>query len=285
MGDPFATKVIGDVVVDGHWVDARHATLSFLDIGMQRGYGCFEALRSYGGRVFRLDRHISRLDASARKLFIGLPAPHILAGWVEGVAAAAGDCVVRLLITGGVDPGAPGTGSKVFVYAEPLVDLPDALRVMPLNAPWHPDGSVSELTGAKTLSYGPNLAASLKAQRAGFDDALLIGRSGSVLEGPTYGFAWVVAGVVETPALDLGILESITRGALLEVAAATGVPVETGRYPLARLLAADEVMALSTVKEVSPVSMVGDRQWAPGPVTARLSDGFSALVRAELALP
>ena len=190
---------------------------------------------------------------------------------------------MRVLATGGVDPANPGDNARVFVYAEPLPASSGPIRVLPVAAPWHPDGVMSELTGAKTLSYGPNLAASLAAQRAGYDDALLIGRSGSVLEGPTYGFAWVVDGVIETPSLDLGILASITRAALVEIAADLGVQLETGRYRLDRVVAADEVCALSTVKEVTPVVAVGETPMAPGPITERLADAFGALVAAETA--
>ncbi len=169
------------------------------------------------------------------------------------------------------------------MYAEPLPDEGGPVGLLPVDAPWHPDGAASELTGAKTLSYGPNLAASLTAQHAGYDDALLIGRSGSVLEGPTYGVAWVADGVLETPTLDLGILASITREAMLEVAAAQGLSVVEDRFPLDRMLAADEAIALSTVKEIMPIGRVGDRQWDPGPVTSRLAEGFDELVAAELA--
>lgn len=275
-------RVIGTVLVDGSPTDAAKASVSALDIGIQRGYGCFEALRAYGGRPFRSAGHVARLRASADKLAIPLPSADDLKAWIADRAAAGGDCVVRVLVTGGTDPTHPGTDSRVIVIAEEVPAVPAALRVLPVDAPWHADGVSSELTGAKTLSYGPNLAATLLARRAGFDDALLIGRSGSVLEGPTYGFAWVTDGVVETPSLDLGILASITRSALLEVADTAGIRLEAGRYSLERVLAADEVLALSTIKEIAPVMAVGDRDWDPGPVTAQLADAFSSLVKSEL---
>lgn len=283
MDGIIADRVIGDVLVDGQLLAPARATVSVLDIGMQRGFGCFEALRSYGGRPFRSWAHFERLVASADKLGIPAPDGSLVEGWIADRSAAGGDCVVRVYLTGGLDPARPGRGSTVVVYAEPLPDESGPVRLRPVDAPWHPDGVASELTGAKTLSYGPNLAASLTAQRAGYDDALLIGRSGSVLEGPTYGVAWVVDGVLETPTLDLGILASITREAMLEVASAQALPVVEGRFPLDRMLAADEAMALSTVKEIMPVGRVGDRQWNPGPVTSLLAEGFDELVAAELA--
>lgn len=283
MGDAPDGRVTGGVIVNGKLKEFAEASLSVLDIGMQRGYGCFEALRSYAGRPFRSGAHYDRLVASAGMLGISIPGGDLVEGWIADRSAAGGDCVVRVLVTGGLDPSRPGDDSRVIVYAEPLPDRSGPMRVLPRPAPWHPDGEFSELTGAKTLSYGPNLAASLAAQRAGFDDALLIGRSGSVLEGPTYGVAWITDGKIETPALDLGILASITRVAMLEVAAGAGIGASEGRYPLDRMLGADEVFALSTVKEIMPIIAVGDRTWEAGPITARLARGFTALVSRELA--
>jgi branched-subunit amino acid aminotransferase/4-amino-4-deoxychorismate lyase len=277
-----AGRVIGEVLVDGEPQAAAAASVSALDIGMQRGYGCFEALRAYGGTAFRAERHYERLAASARKLLMPEPDRELVLRSIADRSAAGRDCVIRVYYTGGLSPGRPGEGSRLIVYAEPLPADSGPLRVLPLAAPWHADGASSELTGAKTLSYGPNLAAGLAAQRAGFDDALLVGRSGSVLEGPTYGVGWVVDGVIETPSLDLGILESITRGAMLDVAAAKGIDVVEGRFPLERMLAADEALALSTIKEILPIGAVGERTWTRWPVTEALSAGFRSLVSREI---
>ena len=275
--------MIGGVLIDGEMIPAIDASLSVLDVGLLRGYGCFEALRSYDGRPFRSGAHVDRLRASAGLLDIELPDDRLLDEWIADRSAAGGNCVVKVVVTGGVDPLRPGTDTHVIAFAEPIPHMGVSLRALPVAAPWHADGLFSELTGAKTLSYGPNVAASLAAQRAGFDDALLIGRSGTVLEGPTYGVGWVVDGVVETPALDLGILASITRAAMLEVAADAGVSVIEGRFLIDRLFEAQEVFALSTVKEIMPISSVGDREWPAGPVTGRLAARFSTLVGAELA--
>lgn len=275
-------RVVGRVLVDGDLCEPGDAAISVFDVGLQRGFGCFEALRSYDGKPFRAADHVRRLAASAYKLGIPLPDTNRIIDWILDRSAAGGDCAIRVIVSGGLDPVRPGMGSRVIVYAEPLPRGRGPLRVLPLDAPWHPDGAASELTGAKTLSYGPNLAATLAARRAGFDDALLVGRSGSVLEGPTYGVAWAKDGVLETPSLDLGILASITRASVLEVAATLDISVLEGRFRLKRVLGADEVFALSTLKEVIPVAIVGDREFAAGPMAAALGRGFSALVAAEL---
>jgi branched-subunit amino acid aminotransferase/4-amino-4-deoxychorismate lyase len=149
--------------------------------------------------------------------------------------------------------------------SHPLPPALGALRLLPVAAPWHPAGRPWELAGVKSISYAPNLAASRRAAAAGFDDAVLVGDGGVVLEGPTFSVGWVSGGVLRTPSLDLGILESITRRVVMELA-----PLEEVVAGIDDLLAADEVFAMSTLKEVTPVVAVGDRTVGPGPVTARL---------------
>ena len=274
---------IGDVILDGTAVPAEAAVISVFDIGLQRGYGCFEAMRSYDGRIVRLDEHLRRLAGSAERMGIPLPERADLARWCRDRAEAAGDGVVRLLVSGGTDLATPGFESRVVVFAEQLADLPEILSVQVRPAPWHPDGRSSELTGAKTLSYGPNVAAGMAARREGFDDALLVGRSGAVLEGPTYSVAWVVDGTLDTPALDLGVLPSITRSAALEIAAASSIPVREGSFPLDVVLAADEVLAMSTLREIRPIGRVDGRVFSVGSVTQELMAGFRELVATEIA--
>jgi 4-amino-4-deoxychorismate lyase len=89
---------------------------------------------------------------------------------------------------------------------------------------------------------------------------------------------WVTNGGIETPGLDLGILDSITRRVVFELVESLGVEISETRAPLARLDLADEVFAFSTIREVQPVTAVGERTYAVGPLTAALGRAFTALV-------
>lgn len=268
------------VLVNGVAVPAAEASVSVFDIGFQRGYGCFEAMRTYNGVPFRMNQHLERLAKSAANLRIDIGSLDRIAGWCR-TAAEPGEGVVRVFVTGGLDVHHPGTGNSIIVFMDPLPQMPAVFSLDVIEAPWHPDGRESELTGAKTLSYGPNLAATISARSRGFDDAALIGSSGAVLEGPTFSIGWVKDGVIFTPSLDANILASVTRAAVLEVAEARGIPVREGRFDVSDLLAADEVLSMSTVREVGPVVKVGTVEFAVGPVTTALREGFDLLVRSE----
>jgi branched-subunit amino acid aminotransferase/4-amino-4-deoxychorismate lyase len=277
-------RTLGPVLINGVAHDASAASVSVFDIGFQRGYGCFEAMRVYGGTAFRLDDHLDRLDRSAEHLRIGLPPRADLRAWCTTVAAQGaptGGGVLRVYVTGGTDPKHPGTDNRIVAFLEPLPDVPPSVRLDVLDAPWHADGRSSELTGAKTLSYGPNLAATIAARSRGFDDAALVGDDDVVLEGPTFSLGWVTDGTICTPALDSHILASITREAAIEVARKLDISVREERFLREDLLAADEVFVMSTVREILPAVAVGDRTLDPGPITAALRNGFHELVAAE----
>jgi branched-subunit amino acid aminotransferase/4-amino-4-deoxychorismate lyase len=160
------------------------------------------------------------------------------------------------------------------VIHHPLPTLRPSVRLWPVTAPWHPAGRGWRLAGAKTLSYAPNTSATREAIAAGFDDAVLVSEDGTVLEGPTFSVAWVVDGVVETPPLALLILESITRRVVLECAAEEGMEVRQTMTGLARLAVATETMVWSTVREVTPVTAVGERTYPAGEVSRRLLEAF-----------
>lgn len=277
-------RTVGPVLINGEAHEPTDASVSIFDIGFQRGYGCFEAMRVYGGTAFRLDDHLDRLERSAAHLRIDLPDVSELMAWCTVVAEQGrqeGGGVLRVYVTGGTDPKHPGTDNRIIVFLEPLPVIPASVRLDVLDAPWHADGRSSELTGAKTLSYGPNLAATIKARSRGFDDAALVGDGDVVLEGPTFSLGWVSNGQLCTPALDSHILASITREATIEVAEELAIPVREERFLRPDLLAADEVFVMSTVREVLPAVAVGERMLEPGPITAVLRSGFHELVASE----
>ncbi|HSJ26986.1 MAG TPA: aminotransferase class IV [Acidimicrobiia bacterium] len=256
--------------VDG----VRQAAIAVTDSTVVRGDGVFEAVRSYGGRLFALDEHLARLAHSAAAMGIDLPDGERIGSWMRSAAAEGGDGVVRVIVSrGDVVPGASGE-ERVVVIHHRVPFTPSALRLRPWPAPWHPAGRPWELSGVKTTSYAPHQAATRSAGRDGFDDALLLTDDGAVLEGPTFGVLWIRGEVISAPALELGILDSITRRHVLRLAEEEGLAVDTGRFQLDDVLTADEVLAVSTVKEVTPVVSVGEQEFRPGPLTRNLASRF-----------
>lgn len=264
------------VIIDGEAVDAAQATISVFDWALFRGLGAFEVVRSEAGEPRHLDAHLDRLERSLSVLRLGDLDRAPLADAVRALAAENDDGLIRMMVTaGGRDPEVIAS-SKTIVVWEPMPSLPDVLSLLPMRSPWHPATNEAGFAGVKWLSYAPNIASTDAAVAAGHHDALLTTMDDVVLELPTSSVAWVQGGTLFTPSLDLGILLSITRDVTLACAREEGIGVVEGTFGLDELLAADEVMALSTGKRVLPVGRVGDVEFAPGPVTSRLADAYAA---------
>ena len=268
--------MISQVLINGEVSDGR---IPVTDSSVLRGDGCFEVLRAYDGRPFGLDAHLDRLEASASSLEIHLPDRDNISSWITRTAKSLGDCAVRVVVTRGSSVPGGDELPQVIVFGHEWAGDSGPARLSPVEAPWHAAGVEWDLAGAKILSYAPHLAATRRARKEGFEDALLVTTDGRVLEGPTFSIAWVIDDVMETPTLDLGILDSITRRVVLDAARGLGVEVLEGSWVLGRLAEAAEVMALSTIREVQSVSQIAEMPFPSGPITARLASAFEALTR------
>ncbi|NND84000.1 MAG: hypothetical protein HKN46_02515 [Acidimicrobiia bacterium] len=263
------------VLIDGEPIDALAPAVAPVDLGLIRGVGVFEAVRVHDTVPFALDRHLDRLSRSATANGTPLADRADLERWCRQLAATARDGVLRLVAT----PGSPyGSAPRTILIAEPVPEVLDSYRFATVAAPWHPAGAEWVLSGAKTISYGPNMAATEEAKARGFDDAILISRDGIVLEGPTSSVGWVSDGAIVLPDLSLGVLDSITRRVALELAESLGIPHHTAATPIDTLLSADEVLVMSTVKAVRPVVEVDGNHFEVGPIARQLMDAWDGMV-------
>ena len=273
------------VRIDGELHDPAMASIPVSDIGFIRGFGVFEVIRGISGHCVRMKPHLTRLQNSAEKLGIELPSDGELIAWCNHAAGMHDDAVIRVLVSPGDDPF-DGT-TRVVVTSEPVVAKASEQSLLPIDAPWHSDGAEWELHGAKTLSYANNFGAIRRAKLASFTDALLIGRSGRILEGPTFTVGWVVeedgSPVYETPAMSLGILDSITRQVAFDAAEEAELNLREVEVSLNHLDNVTEFFALSTLRDTVSVTQVGDRAFPAGPATAVLRDAMLGIIHREAA--
>lgn len=255
------------VSVDGSIGPTADAVIPLADDGLYRGDGVFEVIRLYAGRPYTLDEHLDRLERSAA--VIELPVDRAaLEREIQALLAefGSGDAQLRLVIT---------RGGRRIAATEPLPDKGDTVRL--ISVQYSP---TVILTGVKSLSYGANMQATRIAQARGGDEALLVRPDGVVLEAPTSTIFWAPkGGGLQTPSIESGILDSITRRRIVEQ-----LEVEETELRLEDLLGAGEVFLASTVREVQPVVRVDDRDFeAPGPLTAAAREAFDAAVERALA--
>jgi branched-chain amino acid aminotransferase len=282
--------------VNGSRADPASAThLSALDRGFTLADGLFETMRAYHGSLFRLDQHLDRLDHGARVLGIPLPLDlRTLIGHAMRDARDAGvyDAAVRLTVSRGVSP--PGLAPPP--NAQPTVVL--AVHALPVRNAALDQHALHVCTararrnehaltaGVKTLDYVESVLAFAEARAAGADDALFLDTAGHLSEATASNVFTVVGETLLTPPAGCGVLPGITRAAVLEIAAALGIPAREQAIVPDQLRDAGEAFLTSSLREIAPIASIDHRSMpnrAPGTVTRRVADAFAALVQRECA--
>lgn len=261
-------------IVDGVALPFDEARLTLSDDGVARGDGAFETVGVWGGRAFRLADHVARLRRSLEVTALSTEILEQLTAEAQGLVAQAGvaDAALRLVVT--------ASGTRIATLT-PQPERRDLRHLAVMQAPWIRPVAEYPPAGAKTLSYGPNMTATRLARRTGAQDALLVASEGHVLEGPTFGVLWVIDGVLRAPDTTLGIVDSISRRTVLELAAGDGMRVRLVADPIDALLAADEVAAVSSIRPLRAVHHVDGQAL---PTTTRIVDRLAgALERARRA--
>ena len=279
----------GRIWIDGTVFPAQEARIPALDRGVLYGDGLFETMRSYRGHVFRIGDHLARLARSAQALRIPLQySTSDLAGAISGLLDGT-DQYIRLTLTRGVHPGTLGldTGQPpmVMIHAKPFAGCGDALREgVRLCIADARRNEASPAVRHKTLNYLDSLLARSEAAGRGCTEALMLNTSGMIAECAASNIFWVRDKVVQTPAVEAGLLPGITRGVVIELCRELGLPVSEGRFPPADIYASGEAFLTNSLMQVAPVLSIED--WrppagAPGPVTQQIMQAYQQAVTRE----
>lgn len=247
--------------------------------------GCFETMRAYRGRIFRLEAHLDRLQASAQ--FLGTRAPtdrrQLRARLLEALARSGlREAVVRIALL-----PRPGEEAEPIIMVQPIAPPPRSAYLRGIRAAVVPTRKFPVGTIDQQAKYSARLGSVLAivdAQLRGAEEALFMDALGYVTESTASNLGIIADGALRTPPCAVGLLAGITRDVLLEAARTLRLPVE--EIPLTRhdLYNADEAFLSSTIKEVLPVTRIDGRvigTGRPGPLTRRLRNTFRAIVRRE----
>lgn len=134
----------------------------------------------------------------------------------------------------------------------------------------------------KSLNYLNNILAKIEAVRAGCQEAVMLNHNGEVAECTGDNIFLVKRGVLRTPHLVAGILEGVTRNAVIELAHEAKIPVQSMALTRHDIYSADECFLTGTAAEVVPVVKCDGRtigNGKPGPVTRQLRERFHQLAR------
>ncbi len=292
QANPFAPRPGLKIFLDGKIVPVEQARISVFDHGLLYGDGVFEGIRSYGGRVFRLDAHLRRLEHSARAIRLELPltsAELTTAVYDTLKANNVIDGYIRLVVTRGVgylglSPVRTGRPS-VFIIADQIELYPKDLYDKGMDiisssvVRNHPNAVSPRI---KSLNYLNNILAKIEALDAGVQEAIMYNHLGNVAECTGDNIFLVREGGLQTPPLDAGILEGITRDAVIELVRKRGLPLREMSLTRHDLYIADECFLTGSAAEVIPVTKIDGRPIGtgqPGPITRQLMADFRELVQ------
>jgi branched-chain amino acid aminotransferase len=279
------------VNIDGRLLPPEQATISVLDRGFLYGDSVYEVIRTYGGKPFALDPHFDRLERSAASLQIPLLPRETLHAAVLRTLEASGnpESYCRIIVTRGSGPLTLDPTSAVeprtLILVKELDPFPEWMFQQGIRV-YIPSVRRNLRTALdpaiKSGNYLNSVLALGEAKRQGYDDALMLDAVGRLTEATSSNLFLFRRHTLYTPALDVGILEGITRGILLALAREAKIPAVEGELSTSDLTSADEVFLTSTLREVMPVVQVNDHRVGagkPGPQTARVRDLFRAYVQ------
>lgn len=278
------------VFINGTLYNKEDAKVSVYDHGFLYGDGVFEGMRSYGGSVFRMKEHLDRLWESAEKIQLEIPmSKEQMADSVNATLAAneIEDGYIRLVVsrgegTLGLDPNKCPT-PNIIIITDLITLYPDefyqnGLEIITAKTIRNHPGALDPRI--KSLNYLNNILAKIEGLAAGCVETLMLNHQGEVAECTGDNIFIVQDGRLLTPPVEAGVLEGITRGAVMELAAEDDVEVVETTMTLEDVYAAEEVFLTGSAAEIVPVIKVDGNQignGSPGLLTRRIADLYSQL--------
>jgi len=280
------------VYVDGEFYPKSKAKVSVFDHGLLYGDGVFEGIRAYGGSVFKLKEHVDRLYGSAHMIMLEIPISR--EKMVDLVLETLRknnlrDAYIRLVVTRGI--GDLGLNPKkcprptIIVITDTIALHKDGAKEKGVTAmiSWVKRDPVDATSHEiKSLNYLNSILAKIEANINGVDEAICLDKNGFICEGVAENIFIVKKGRIFTPPSYTGALSGITAESVCQLAKRLGFDIRDKNITPYELFNADEVFFTGTAAEVIPVREINKRvinDGSPGPITRKLIDEFSKVVR------
>ena len=263
------------VFLNDQFISAEKAKISLFDHGFLYGDAVYETLRTYGGYVWQIEKHVSRLFMSARYIYMKLPwKKSQVIDWIRMVVFKNRDISnlptqefrIRLTVSRGVnhfDFGKPANPT-ISIIVEPLKLEPKRIYEKGVKAiTYRADRIFPEI---KSNNMIPIILARQEMFRKKAYEALLVDRDGCVTEGTITNLFIVKNGELLTPFED--ILLGITRDVILKIVHRF-MKVKFCKIPVQELLRADECFICNAPRGIIPVTFVNLKKISHGRVGMR----------------
>ena len=268
-------------LINGKEVKKEDFNIPVENLAIWRGDGIFEAVAIHNGYLFAIDKHMERFAKSAEKMFFDDIDFTKIKEDLISIASKFDNGYMRVIIGRGTDKDK----SDVYIFYQDLINFPESFSLQSQKAHWQSGGDFSldevENIGSKTISYAMNINQTRLAQKSGYTDSLLLNKDGIVLEGPTFCVSWIIDNKIYVPSLDLGILDSITRRTLIDIAKEAGLDLKIENIHVNDIYNVDTVFALSTAKHGIFVSQIDDQTYTEDPLLEIIRQSFTDFIEKE----
>ena len=268
-------------LINGKEVKKEEFNIPVENLAIWRGDGIFEAVAIHNGYLFAIDKHMERFAKSAEKMFFDDIDFKKIKGDLISIASKFDNGYMRVIIGRGTDKDK----CDVYIFYQDLINFPESFSLQSQKAHWQSGGDFSldevENIGSKTISYAMNINQTRLAQKSGYTDSLLLNKDGIVLEGPTFCVSWIIDNKIYVPSLDLGILDSITRRTLIDIAKEAGLDLKIENIHINDIYNVDTVFALSTAKHGIFVSQIDDQTYTEDPLLEIIRQSFTDFIEKE----
>lgn len=282
------------IYFDGKFVEESEAKVSVFDHGLLYGDGVFEGVRSYNGRVFKLDEHLIRLYKSAKAISLEIPMDieELKKTVIETIKRNnLKDSYVRVVVTRGVgDLGLDPRKCKkptIFIIASKIQLYPESLYekgIDVITVATRRNLNESLNPAIKSLNYLNNILAKIEANNAGATEGLILNQFGYVSECTGENIFIIKGTDLITPPISAGALEGITRKVVMDIGKNIGLKVKEENITRYDIYTSDECFLTGTAAEIVPVVVVdkiviGDGK--PGEFTLKIRKEFKLLTEIE----
>ena len=251
--------------IDGEITSGEGAKLPVSDLGLQRGFGVFDFMRTYNGKLFHPKDHLQRFRRSAAELNLEVPLPDedLLAIGRELLERSdLSHPALKYILTGGdAPPSSPYGQPRLVIIAEnhpvyPAEVYEEGVHLLPVHFR-------RELPHVKSLNYMNSLRYQKQLDEKGAFDLVYYDNEGGVTETPRANLFMVKEGILVTPSRL--VLEGITKGIITHLAA-RHYDVEERPLSMEELFECEEIFICSTSKRIIPVARLDGKPVGNGRV-------------------
>lgn len=293
--NPFAQGIAYIPSSSPSLVPMHSARIPLLDQGFMRGDMTYDVASVWNGRTFRLNDHLDRIERSSQKMRYRIPLSRSkITNLIAEMLSLSGirDAYVCLMVTRGMErvSNNPAIGKKaeelqntLYLWITPYVWVmsPEmqmgggGRAIVARTVRRIPPGAFDPTV--KNLQWGDFTRGLLEAADRGAEYPFLTDGDGNLTEGSGYNICVIKNGVLYTP--DRGVLEGVTRKAVMEVAKAQGIEVRVEVVPVELVYQADEIFMCTTAGGVMPITELDGKKVGNGKVgklTGSIWDGYWA---------